>query len=457
LGSASVALLLLVSVGLVLGQAEGPEGSPIEGLTGALNEDAAGEADVGSAAAIVDDGFWYQGRLTDAQGNPLPNASIEVTFRLYDGATSATVLDETTVMVDTDGNGLFNEELDFNNAELFNGEARYLSLQVTGEASEMTPRQYLRPVPYALSIRPGAVIEGSITLGGPGANGYLYVKDSADVEVLRFSGSSGYLSLGGPGEDGDLVVTNQGPTTTFQVDGLQGAVYVYDGVGETSAHRLFEFDSGFAPAEGNSKGAIWGDQSNNLGNLSLKSNDDVDVYLEQTDPGNSTGYFRVFNGAGEEVYSVRENGNTAAAGLKAAVVETEDYGKRALYALESPEVWFEDFGTGQLTNGQATVVIELLYRQTINAGVGYHVFVTPLGDCNGLLVTNKTADSFEVRELGGGRADVAFDYRIVAKRLGYEDQRLQERDSLATEVPGPGGRPGASEPEAELEPPGGQQ
>jgi len=29
-----------------------------------------------------------------------------------------------------------------------------------------------------------------------------------------------------------------------------------------------------------------------------------------------------------------------------------------------------------------------------------------------------------VRELGGGKGNVSFDYRIVARRLGYEDVRL---------------------------------
>jgi len=32
--------------------------------------------------------------------------------------------------------------------------------------------------------------------------------------------------------------------------------------------------------------------------------------------------------------------------------------------------------------------------------------------------------SFEVREGNGGKSDISFSYRIVAKRKGYEDQRL---------------------------------
>jgi hypothetical protein len=73
------------------------------------------------------------------------------------------------------------------------------------------------------------------------------------------------------------------------------------------------------------------------------------------------------------------------------------------------------------------VQLESTFAQTINTGMEYHVFLTPKGDCKGLYVTNETADSFEVRELGGGTAGIAFDYRIVARRKGYENVRLADK------------------------------
>jgi len=89
--------------------------------------------------------------------------------------------------------------------------------------------------------------------------------------------------------------------------------------------------------------------------------------------------------------------------------------------------WSEDAGSGQLSDGVAVIQLEPVFAQTVNTGVGYHVFLTPNGDCKGLYVTNKTADSFEVRELGGGKANVSFDYRIMARRKGYEDIRLADK------------------------------
>ena len=98
-----------------------------------------------------------------------------------------------------------------------------------------------------------------------------------------------------------------------------------------------------------------------------------------------------------------------------------------LYATQSAENWFDDYGAGTLVNGVATVTLDPVFAQTINTAVGYRVFVTPSGDCHGLYVTNKTATSFEVHELGGGHANIDFDYRIVGKRKGYENVRLADQ------------------------------
>jgi hypothetical protein len=122
-------------------------------------------------------------------------------------------------------------------------------------------------------------------------------------------------------------------------------------------------------------------------------------------------------------YGVYSYGNTGATGTKAAVVQTQDYGWRELYAVESPQVLFEDVGSAQLLNGLAVVDIDPVFAQTVNLAQAYQVFVTPLGDC-GLYVAEKTGTSFTVRALDGRECSIGFDYRIIATRLGYETSRL---------------------------------
>jgi len=135
----------------------------------------------------------------------------------------------------------------------------------------------------------------------------------------------------------------------------------------------------------------------------------------------------VFGGY-DGVCTVDTSGDLFCDGTKSAVVPVDNNTRKvALYAVEAPENWFEDFGSGQLSRGVATIRLEPTFAQTVNLDIDYHVFLTPNGDCKGLYVSRKTSTSFEVRELGSGRSAIAFDYKIVARRKGYETIRLADK------------------------------
>jgi hypothetical protein len=119
-------------------------------------------------------------------------------------------------------------------------------------------------------------------------------------------------------------------------------------------------------------------------------------------------------------------GDLSCAGTISPSVETAEGRQVKLYGVASPENWFEDFGSGQLSGGAAQIPLDLAFASTVNAGEAYHVFLTPNGDSKGLYVASKTAAGFEVREQGGGTSNISFDYRIVAKRRGYESVRLED-------------------------------
>jgi hypothetical protein len=153
----------------------------------------------------------------------------------------------------------------------------------------------------------------------------------------------------------------------------------------------------------------------------LFSNDETHIHLDEDNNSDST--FTVYNGDNTSVFSVNEAGVVTFAGAAATRVEAGDYGSRTVYAVQATGGWCEDFGAAQLVNGQATVAIEPVFAQTINLDE-YHVFLTPLGDCP-LYVAEKTAHTFTVKGIGGQKCSIAFDYRIVAKRLGYETLRLE--------------------------------
>jgi len=140
-----------------------------------------------------------------------------------------------------------------------------------------------------------------------------------------------------------------------------------------------------------------------------------------------------FAGPGSSTYcyiardvSNNGTGDLICTGSKSAAVPVDGNRMVRMYAVEAADNWFEDAASGQLADGAAVVTLDATFAQTVNGDVDYHVFLTPDGECEGLYVTRKTARSFEVHELHGGHSRVAFDYRIMAHRKGFETARMQD-------------------------------
>ena len=102
------------------------------------------------------------------------------------------------------------------------------------------------------------------------------------------------------------------------------------------------------------------------------------------------------------------------------------------YSPQQSEPTVEDFGQGQLVNGQAAVRLDPAFANTMDQRKSYLVFITPDGDSRGLYTTQKTLSGFVVRENGGGHSTLAFDYRIVGKPFGNSSPRLPAAPSSLT-------------------------
>lgn len=172
---------------------------------------------------------------------------------------------------------------------------------------------------------------------------------------------------------------------------------------------------------GSEDGILASDPDYIHGDMTIISNDEFWIQLDADD--NSGSEFRVINGEGDVVHRITEQGE------KSAILRTASYGQRAVYSLESPEIWLEDFGSGSLLDGSAEIAFEPVFAETVNRNPDFHVFLTPVCQEPAILfVTGKTTTGFSVRgvTLEGRPASCDFDYRITAKRLGLEDVRLQE-------------------------------
>jgi len=191
-----VAVLFLLTLAVGLSQAQGPQPP----------EDVRVQAALGTA-------FTYQGQLKQG-GNPV-NGTCDCDFSLWDAASGGTQIGLTQAKTGVNVvNGLFTiSGLDFGSG-VFNGEARWLAIAVrcpagSGSYTNLSPRQPLTAVPYALSLRPGALISGTAyqslkvmsyaPAGGipAGITGEIYAaKDGVGVHGANYVSSADATGMG---------------------------------------------------------------------------------------------------------------------------------------------------------------------------------------------------------------------------------------------------------------------
>lgn len=117
-------------------------------------------------------------------------------------------------------------------------------------------------------------------------------------------------------------------------------------------------------------------------------------------------------------------GNINATGSKNRVVQTENYGKRLMNAVESADAFFEDFGTAMTdAEGFCEVRLDVIFLETVNTDYDYHVFLTPYSDdyAAKASIYSKSKDRFIVC----GTPYTRFDWRVSAKQRGYEHTRME--------------------------------
>lgn len=209
------------------------------------------------AAAVAPGAIPIQGRLTNASGAPL-NGVYTITFRLYEVASGGTALcgDVRPVTVT---NGLFSDYMDHCYDGYLQGQKVWLGVQVESDP-EMMPRQVILPVPYALSLVPGAVISTSgypalhvesTSPSGRGLRAYASATSGTNYGVVGASSSpngyggyfyddangTGVYGRGGPGVLGE----GYGPFGASGVVGRAGAF----GAGVKGEGNIFSYGGWF--------------------------------------------------------------------------------------------------------------------------------------------------------------------------------------------------------------------
>jgi hypothetical protein len=262
------------------------------------------------------------------------------------------------------------------------------------------------------------------------------------VNATIFANASGSAVIGnststvfGAVAGGGAKIGVYGSATGTTGSGVEGQS-PYNGVlgeasGASNTSTLFGGSPGVwgdtgGKAESGFVGVVGTADDNSAGNF-FNNSPQATLFVGNNSTANSTDLVLVAKGDNTGgLCTINVSGDLACSGSVTSIVHAGGSRQVALNTISSPEDWFEDAGAGQLSNGEALVNIEAVFGETVNTGVEYRVFLTPNGDCKGLYVAQKSPTSFVVRELGGGHSSIAFDYRIMAKRVGYEKVRLTD-------------------------------
>ena len=255
---------------------------------------------------------------------------------------------------------------------------------------------------------------------------------TGDGGEMTVKASDGNISVLVDGEDvndaGFIAVSNDVSRNTIQLFGDNGAdagridLYNRNGGVTLNSIRMNARDSGGTGSEIQLSTA----SGSNVTTIDLDGQNGIAGQLQINETDGSAAFRFLGNDldlcTGSGVSTINFD---RISGTKSAVVDTPSYGQRLLYCMESPEVWFEDLGAGRLQDGTAVVQLDPLFLETVTIDEAnpMKVFVTPRGSSAGLWVEARTVD-FVVHENAGGASNVAFDWRVLAKRKGLEARRL---------------------------------
>jgi len=268
----------------------------------------------------------------------------------------------------------------------------------------------------------GAAINGTsngTSAGSDGVDGVTTSGTASGVAGINQSGGIGLYGTGGTGVYGTGSNGGQFFATRYGVYGQSA--------GSSILGREIPLAGVWGDTNSSFSAGVAGTGQDGLGGIFLNDSPSGLYSLVAASYSSSGPMFSAENMANGVSCTINPSAQLHCDGGIGAMVHL-DSGKRkvAMSGIESPENWFEDFGSARLVNGVAVIQFDQDFIQTVNTEKDYRVFPVPNGDCKGLYVTNKSARSFEVRELGGGSSNIHFDYRITAIRRDYETVRFAD-------------------------------
>jgi len=371
---------------------------------------------VAVAAGPSSTAFTYQGELK--QGGELARGVFDLALELYDQPTGGNLLGRVTLAAVEVRDGAFTVVVDFGLPLPGCGVNRFLETHVRpaggSEYTRLLPRQPMKS-------KADCVVDGTLTVTAP--EGTAVTGETAGTSSSSIGVAGRTSATSGIGVFGEADSPTGGSAGVYGYGGSESGYGVY-GLADNNAGANYGV---VGRADGPDGVGVVGHAFYDGVGVGAWSFDGNLIEAYDGDPPGGTLRFYITQAGG--VYA--DSGYNT---FKRVVdAKTSEPSFRSLTAISSPGAWFEDFGTGSVRKGEAIVEVEPLFAQTVNLDAGYHVFLTPMGDCS-LYVAEQAPSWFAVRAVGAVPCSVDFHYRVVARQLGSEEVRLER---VAIPEPGP--------------------
>jgi hypothetical protein len=113
------------------------------------------------------------------------------------------------------------------------------------------------------------------------------------------------------------------------------------------------------------------------------------------------------------------------------IIPTPNHGRITMTAPECPEYWYQDYGTVDLVNGKATIVLDEILADivVVDEENPIRVICTPVGMpyFNGVTIMAQSKNAVELLELNGGAHSGKLQYQLTLRpKTGYGEGRFPQ-------------------------------
>jgi hypothetical protein len=125
-----------------------------------------------------------------------------------------------------------------------------------------------------------------------------------------------------------------------------------------------------------------------------------------------------------ENYATYTKGNSYQDGLDIHLQENGSNQHTVLYTSVATNASIQTSGYATISNGKASITFDPGFASAVSETAPIIVTATPMGNTNGIYLTEITKSGFKLAENNNGKSNVSISYIAIGKRKGYENPVL---------------------------------